>query len=455
MLKKILVVTLALAMSISIFSACGNQPGNTQPADSKAEAPKSSVSTESNNENNNARPFEGQEIVYACEAGGIFTEFYRSIISEFEETTGIKVTFFEVAHENTYERFLTEAMAGTGSIDVYQLDQPWISAFASMGFLEEVNDQMKAGVTDFDDFSDSALGTMSYDHKLYGLPFQYHTPVLFYRTDLFEAAGLAGPPETWEQYREYAKILNDPANDVFGTCLEAKAAPEPVTHLLDKLAQNGAHYMNPDAGSVIFDSPETRDTFQFLYDIQNVDKTSPPGAVGYDNTDVYTVFLQGRAAMVSQWPYFYAASQDPSQSVIVGKVGVATQPAGKNKTSALWAFGHGVSSASNKKDAAWEFCKWSTESDVLARLSIAQTTPVPRTSANEIVYASNELTEETKGVLKALTEAANNAVSYTVTPNFPAVQSRLFITLSNIMSGIKTIDEEVMATQKDLEDIIK
>jgi ABC-type glycerol-3-phosphate transport system substrate-binding protein len=320
-----------------------------------------------------------------------------------------------------------------------------------MGFIEEVTDEMLAGVEDFADFSPAAIGTMSYQDKLYGLPFQYHTPVLFYRTDLFEAAGLAGPPETWEQYREYAKLLTDPSQEIFGTCLEAKAVPEPVTHLMDFMAQNGAHYMDAATGNAIFDSPQTREVYQFMYDIQNVDKSSPPGALGYDNTDVYTVFMQGKVAMVSQWPYFYAASQDPAQSQIVGKVGVAPQPGG---SSALWAFGHGISSASRKKEAAWEFCKWGSETEVIAKLSITQTTPVPRASANEIVYASSELSDETKGVLRTLTDAANKAVSYTITPNFPAVQSRLMVTTSNIMSGLATIEDEVVATQRDLEGIL-
>lgn len=437
MRKRVTSVILALLLVIPVLSACGNQDGDSPAAAASGD-----------------RPFEGVEIVYAGEAGGIFTEFYKSIIHEFEEETGITVTFFEVAHENTYERFLTEAMAGTGSIDVYQLDQPWISAFASMGFIEEVTDEMIAEVYNFDDFSESSLGTMSFEGVLYGLPFQFHTPVLFYRTDLFEAAGLTEPPATWDELREYARILNDPDNNVFGTVVSSKPVPEPVTHLLDRMAQNGAHYMDPETGEVIFDSPETREVLQYLYDIQNVDQTSPPGALGFDNHDVYALFLQGGAAMVSQWPYFYAGSQDPEQSVIVGNVGVATQPAGRYKSSALWAFGHGVSSASNNKEAAWEFVKWSTSPDVLARLAITHTTPVPRASSNEIVNASDEISDEIKEVLRVLTEAANYATSYTITPHFPAVQNRLMITLSNVMSGITTIEEEVVATQRDLEEIL-
>ena len=453
-MKKLIALLLSVILVASTFAGCSSSD-NEGTEDKKAgEQDITNEGGDSASEDvTKDRPYEGVEITYAGEAGGIFTEFYKRHISDFTEATGIKVSFFEVAHENTHERFLTEAMGGTGSIDVYQLDQPWVAEFADLGYLEEITDDTKAEIDNFSDFSEAALETMTYNNTLYGLPFQYHTPVLFYRTDLFEAAGLTEPPKTWDEYREYAKILNDPDNGIYGTSIEAKAVPEPATHFLDKMAQAGAHYMDEN-GNAIFDSPETREAIQFLYNLQNVDKTSPEGAIGYDNTDVYNLFMQGKIAMVSEWPYFYAGSQDPEQSLVVGKVGVAAQPAGKYESSALWTFGHGVSVSSKQKEAALEFVKWSVSPEILAKLSIEETTPVPRSSANELVYASSELSEDTKNVLKVIADASNKARNYTTTPNFPAVQLRLATTLSNIITGLKTMDEEVAATQKDLESIL-
>lgn len=436
-MKKMLATILALAMAISV-TACASGGGS------------SSASQQSGNSD---KPYEGTKIVYAGESGSAFGEFYKSVTPEFTEETGISVEFFEVAHANTHDRFLTEALAGTGSIDVYQLDQPWIPEFASMGYLEEVTDEIKTQI-DIDDFSESGLSTMSYNGTLYGIPFQYHTPVIFYRTDLFEAAGLDSPPETWDEYREYAKILTDEEKGIYGTCLEAAAVLEPVTHFLDKILQAGGNYWNAETGEVTFDSPEVKNALQWMYDLQHVDKSSPEGALGYENGDVYNLFLEGQVAMVSEWPYFYAGAQDPEQSNVVGKVGIAAPPKGTDATSALWAFGYGVSSASKNKDAAWMYCVWATSKDVLTRFSIDQATPNPRASAMAAIQDSSEVGDDIKNVLGVIDESCLRAQNVTNTPYFPAVQERLSLTLSNVMSGITGIDEEVAATAKDLKGIL-
>ncbi len=46
---------------------------------------------------------------------------------------------------------------------------------------------------------------------MYGLPFDGESTGLFYRTDLFEAAGIAEPPKTWEEFTAAAEKLTDPA----------------------------------------------------------------------------------------------------------------------------------------------------------------------------------------------------------------------------------------------------
>jgi multiple sugar transport system substrate-binding protein len=52
---------------------------------------------------------------------------------------------------------------------------------------------------DLDDFFAGALDTFRNDAGLFGLPLQIESSLLFYRADLFEAAGLEGPPETMDE----------------------------------------------------------------------------------------------------------------------------------------------------------------------------------------------------------------------------------------------------------------
>lgn len=97
-----------------------------------------------------------------------------------------------------------------------------------------------------------------------------HTPVVFYRTDLFEEAGITEFPKTWEEYEEAAKKLTK--DDVYGTIIEAKQAGEPVTHLVDWFYQAGGSIIDAD-NNVTVNSPENAKAFNFMLKLMYEDES--------------------------------------------------------------------------------------------------------------------------------------------------------------------------------------
>lgn len=423
------------ALVISLLSACGGNNGGN--AEGNAEGASS-----------NAEGNAGKTITIAAEAGGPYTAFYKDLYSEFTEKTGINVVFQEVPHDNMHERLIIEATAGTGAIDIFQTDQPWISEFAKQGFLEPLDDRL----TDAEkkEFSPSALEAVSFEGKIYGLPYLVHTPILYYRTDLFEQAGLTKAPETWDEFREYAKKLT--ANGVSGTLVEGKQSGEPVTHLLDRFLQAGGKVLDGD--KVVLDSTENANALKYMMAIQHEDKTSPEGAVSYDNADAHNMFMQGKVAMVINWPYMYTLANDPASSKVSGKFAVALQPAGAEKTSAIWSWGHGISSSSKNKDAAMEFLKWATDEDVLERFGKHFINPVVKPAAVDKLNSDTEVKEADKKAIAIMSEAVEYGQNVTTTPLFPAIQERLALALSKVMTKQTTPEEELKAAQKDIEAIV-
>ncbi|WP_424769400.1 ABC transporter substrate-binding protein [Paenibacillus sp. sgz302251] len=423
------------ALIISMLSACGS--GNGGNATENTEGASSNVG-------GNA----GTTITIAAEAGGPYTAFYKDLSPEFTEKTGIKVEFQEVPHDNMHERLIMEATAGTGAIDIFQTDQPWISEFAKQGFLEPLDERLTDA--EKNEFAPSALETVKYEGKIYGLPYLVHTPILYYRTDLFEQAGLTKAPETWEEFRDYAKKLN--VNGVSGTLVEGKQSGEPVTHLLDRFLQAGGKVLDGD--KVVLDSPENVNALNYMLAIQHEDKTSPEGAVSYDNADAHNMFMQGKVAMVINWPYMYTLANDPEASKVSGKFAVALQPAGAEKTSAIWSWGHGISSSSKNKDAAMEFLKWATEKEVLERFGKHFINPVVKPAAVDMLNSDSEVSEQDKKAIAIMSEAVEYGQNVTTTPVFPAIQERLALALSKVMIKQSTPEEELKAAQKDIESIL-
>lgn len=450
MKKRVLSAAVGIMMAVSLLAGCGQGAADSQEAAENPAVEAENTGDGTETDGVQERPFEGTKLTVGVEAGAPNIAFYQSEVSEFTGLTGIEVEWVEIPHDNMHERFVQEAISGSGAIDIYDTDQPWISEFASKGYLLDVTDRL----TDQDksDFYAAALDASSYEGKIYSVPFFVHTPIVFYRTDLFEAAGITEFPKTWEEYAQAAKKLT--TGDVYGTIIEAKQAGEPVTHLVDWFYQAGGSIIGAD-NNVTVNSAENREAFEYLLGMMYDDESVMPGSLGYDNADVHNLFMQGKVAMVKNWPYMYAMCKDPGQSTVSDQFAVAIQPAGREQATAAWTWGFGISSGSKNQDAAWEFVKWATSSEKLARLGITNSNPVPRSSSLDIVKEDTSLSEMDIEAIQVMSEALNYASNATENPNFPSIQTELSYTLSDIMSRQTTVEEGLADAKKRIEEILK
>jgi len=297
------------------------------------------------------------------ETGSQFwTEFYQKRVADFTSKTGIEFKPLFAPHAEMKQRFITEEVAGSGAIDVYMLDQPWVGQFIAAQYLVPLTS--KVDPKDKEDFLPTALATNSSKGEIYGIPFLVHNSVLYYRTDLYQEAGLSQPPKTWDEYRQYAKKLTKADQGVYGAIMEGKEGPEPAAKYMDLLQQAGGKILD-DNGNVVLNAGPAVEALKFMLAIQFEDKTSPPGGPGFDNGDTHTLFLQGKLAQAPNWPYMYVLASDPTQSKVIGKYAVALQPGRVKQAAQVFSWGWGISAHSKNQDAAWEFLKWATTSSRL------------------------------------------------------------------------------------------
>jgi ABC-type glycerol-3-phosphate transport system substrate-binding protein len=380
---------------------------------------------------------------------GPYTQLHMDALAEFTAETGIDVEYVLIPHDDMHQTFLTEALAGTGDIDVFQADQPWVAEFAAAGYLEPLSSRISG--EDLADFYPVAMDTVSYNGEIYALPYLVHNSVLYYRTDLFEEAGITAPPTTWEEYRAVAKQLTNADTGVFGTMAEGKQSIEAAAKFLDVVQQAGGSVLDAD-GNVVFDSPETIDAFNHLLGIQYEDKSSPPGAPGFDNPDTDGLFMDGKLAMTPQWPYMYGIASDPANSKVAGKFKVAVQP-GKDadkQSAEVFSWGYGINSASDQKDAAYQFIEWASSPDMLVRLGKAFTNPVPRASAVAAIEADPEVTAEQRDAIATMSESVSLSETIPSNPSWPAIHDRIGVALSKVMSQLATPEEEAAAAAADM-----
>ena len=61
-------------------------------------------------------------------------------------SSGVKVEFISIPHDNIRQQFVLDALSGAGGFDVYIADQVWLPEFYQKGFIKDLS----AHVTDAD-----------------------------------------------------------------------------------------------------------------------------------------------------------------------------------------------------------------------------------------------------------------------------------------------------------------
>ena len=198
-----------------------------------------------------------------------------------------------------------------------------------------------------DDYVAGFKQTAVYQNSMFALPFDGETTGLFYRTDLFQAAGIDKAPTTWAELQADAAKLTNPAKKQYGYIL---FAPEAQYYWLPFLWQAGGNLLSKDGKQVAFNSPQGIQAADFYVGLR---KYSPPDFLASNSWDGRVAFATGKVAMYEAGAWF-GGEMTQSFPKIKGKWSVAPMPAGPARCATTIA-GDSlvVTSQSKNKDAAW------------------------------------------------------------------------------------------------------
>lgn len=127
----------------------------------------------------------------------------------------IKVKELTIPYDIYREKLLTAIAAGEPP-DVARVDIIWVPEFAKMGVLSALDLLMP----DFDDYKDrmfpGPLATNFWAEHYYGLPLNTNTRVLVWNKEMYDAAGIKGPPQTVEEFRAACEAIKALGPDKYG-----------------------------------------------------------------------------------------------------------------------------------------------------------------------------------------------------------------------------------------------
>ncbi|MFC8534907.1 ABC transporter substrate-binding protein [Streptomyces sp. NPDC057249] len=322
------------------------------------------------------------EITFWDNNGGPRTAVWKEIIKDFENKyPDIKVKYVPIPIADVQSKYDT-AIAGGGVPDVGGVGTAYLANMVSQDALEPLGDRIKDSSLSgklVEGMVESVKDAAGRGDEMYTVPTSANNGALWYRTDLFKAAGLEAPT-TWAKFYEAAEKLTDAKHNKFGYTIRGGAGS--IAQAVDAAyGQSGiTEFWNGDKTTL--NDPKNVAALEKYVALYK--KTTPSADVNNDFTKMVAQFDTGTIGMLS---HNLGSYQDHLKALGKDKFAGIPNPIGDGGTRVQVSNpvdGLGLFKASKNKTAAWKFIEFAAS------------------------HESNSKWNESAGAIPANTEAAKD-----------------------------------------------
>ncbi|OUS70426.1 ABC transporter substrate-binding protein [Paenibacillus sp. MY03] len=360
MKKKLGILALSLTLSASLAAcASGNETVNNganngnNTGGAATEAPK------------NNTPAEKTKLTYWT-GDRHDADYIKEAIARFNESNADNIEVELVVKTEEYDQALDIAFVGAQAPDLYRVKENTIQTYYKKGYLEPIDayltDDIKAKFPLIDNFS-------SFEGKTYSLPNYGSTMRLVYNIDLFEKAGIAGPPTTLAEMVDAAKKITEAgkADGAYGFALNFKNPGSAFGRSARVIAEmSGFGGFGFDFKTGQFDHNGFKEIIGAFKQMKD-DGSMLPGTESLDIDPLRAQFAEGKIGMYlsfSSEPGVYK-NQFPTKIRWAGALPPTIDGTVKGVAGFLGGQWIVMSSQSKNKDAAWKFMEFMYSDEVL------------------------------------------------------------------------------------------
>ena len=254
---------------------------------------------------------------------------------DFKRLTGANINVIGVPFSDIYPKMESDFATGTNSIDGAVFAPQWMVDFIEPGYFEDLTPRIKAdSAIDWEDigyFFRSFSST--YGGKVYTIPLDGDFHMIYYRTDLLDAAGIA-PPTTWEEYtyiasRFHGQDMNGDGTPDYGSCISKKRNAQAYWMIHSII---GGFIQTKGTGQGVFFDTKTMKplvnnaAFSRALDIyKETTKYAPADEINLDVGDTRGLWTAGRCALTLDWGDIGTLAIEKG-SKVNGKTGASILP---------------------------------------------------------------------------------------------------------------------------------
>ena len=393
---------------------------------------------------------------YPVAVGGPITKVIDGMIADFEKANpGIKA---KAVYAGNYDDTRVKALAALKGNQPVQL-----SVLFSIDIFELIDQGV---IVPFDEFATSAddkkwlasfypalMENSKAQGKIWGIPFQRSTIVMYHNREAFKEAGLDPnkAPATWDEMVATAQKLTrkDASGNVTRWGLHIPSTGYAYWMFQALCMQNGEVLMNQEGNKTFFDKPAVIDALQFWRDLAVKHKVMPEGTIDWGT--LRQKFLEGATAMMWHTTGNLTAVREGAKF----DFGVSMLPASKRRGSPTGGGNFYIfkKATADERKAALKLIKFMTEPERTAQWSIATGYVATRSDAYETQTLKKYVSEFPAAAV------ARDQFQY-ATAEFAThenARNKKFLddAIQSVLTGGKSAKEALTAAQGQAERVLK
>ncbi len=372
-----------------------------------------------------------------------------SLVKQFNQThpeISVKAAYQGDYYQN-HAKVLAAVAAGNQP-DVTMVEIASIGAFANAKALEDLGPYAN-GLED--KYIKGLLGNSYWDNKLYAIPFNRSTPLLYINRDMLKKANLdPNGPKSWDELEQFAKALTK--REGGKTIVYGFSTPIDIWFYEALVFESGGKILSDDGKHLTLDNEAGKAPLDFWVKMLKEGIMKNPPGEKYNAWDVAKQdFLNQQVGMIFTSTGDLKGLKDNAKF----DVGAAFLPA--NKSYGVPTGGTNLvilaKSSAEKKKAAWKFVKWMTDTPQTIKWSL-ETGYMPVTKE---AVASQEMKTayEKDPNFKVAVDQLQYGNPRPMVPGYKELQEVIMTEAQRAVLGQATVEEALKAATEKGDKLLK
>jgi multiple sugar transport system substrate-binding protein len=282
----------------------------------------------------------------------------RELVDKFQaEHPDITIRLEITTSDGLPQRVLTALQSGAAP-DIIDVQHGWVNGYAQNDLVLPLDDVLQ----DREDYVPAALDYVTWDGKLWAIPYRIETHAVIYNRGHFAEAGLDpdNPPETWAELVAAATALTKDGRSGFAITGGGEVG-NTIFRSQPFIWMNGGSIISDDLSTATVNQPEAVEAVTFYTDFFKKG-LSPASTLENDGTANRRLFIAETVSMYQSGQFDVASIRNENPDIDIG-VMMIPHPEGKETAAILGGWSFVIPSSAANPDEAKTVVQWLAQAE--------------------------------------------------------------------------------------------